>query len=98
VRAAFEDARLGLIDNWLRHVEDVKRRHEHALAALEPDRALDRLCEATAASASSASSPGIQATWAAPTVSPLVDRRLVERHNMSTSIARRARGGLHATP
>src|SRR5207344_3458218 len=40
VRAAFENARLGLIDNWLRHVEDVKRRHEHALAALEPDRAL----------------------------------------------------------
>jgi carbonic anhydrase len=45
VRAAFDEARLGLIDNWLRHVEDVKRRHEAALAALPPDRALDRLCE-----------------------------------------------------
>ena len=45
VRAAFDDARLGLIDNWLRHVEDVKRRHEPLLAGLATERAVDRLCE-----------------------------------------------------
>ena len=45
VRAAFDQARLGLIDNWLRHVEDVKRRHEKALSALDSERAVDRLCE-----------------------------------------------------
>jgi carbonic anhydrase len=45
VRAAFEGARLGLIDNWLRNVGDVRRRHEAALGALHPDAALDRLCE-----------------------------------------------------
>lgn len=45
VRAAFEGARFGLIDNWLRHVEDVKRRHHRELASLPSDRAIDRLCE-----------------------------------------------------
>ena len=45
VRAAFDAARLGLIDNWLRHVEDVRRRHADQLAGLAPDRAVDRLCE-----------------------------------------------------
>ena len=45
VRAAFDNARLGLIDNWLRHVEDVKRRHLVELAALPPEHAVDRLCE-----------------------------------------------------
>jgi carbonic anhydrase len=45
VRAVFDSARLGLIDNWLRHVDDVKRRHEKVLSALPPGRALDRLCE-----------------------------------------------------
>ena len=45
VRAAHDAARLGLIDNWLRHVEDVKRRHETALLGLEAERAVDRLCE-----------------------------------------------------
>ena len=45
VRAAFDGARFGLIDNWLRHVEDVKRRHDRELVVLPPDRAIDRLCE-----------------------------------------------------
>jgi carbonic anhydrase len=45
VRAAFDGARLGLIDNWLRHVEDVKQRHSDELALLPPERAVDRLCE-----------------------------------------------------
>src|SRR6185503_18595211 len=45
VQAAFDEARFGLIDNWLRHVEDVRRRHADELAALTPKCAVDRLCE-----------------------------------------------------
>jgi len=45
VRAVFDGAKLGLIDNWLRHVDDVRQRHEHALASLPGERAIDRLCE-----------------------------------------------------
>jgi carbonic anhydrase len=46
VQAALEGARLGLIDNWLRHVQDVRERHEAWLARL-PDPAVRaaRLCE-----------------------------------------------------
>ncbi len=46
VRAAAEDARLGLIDNWLRHVQDVRDKHRPELDAIadETER-LDRLCE-----------------------------------------------------
>ncbi|HSR15441.1 MAG TPA: carbonate dehydratase, partial [Gemmatimonadales bacterium] len=46
VQAALDGARLGLIDNWLRHVEDVKERHEDLLTVL-PDAAgrARRLCE-----------------------------------------------------
>ncbi|MBM3907676.1 MAG: carbonate dehydratase [Gemmatimonadetes bacterium] len=45
VRAALEDARMGLIDNWLRHVQDVKQRYAPQLAALDGDARLQRLCE-----------------------------------------------------
>jgi carbonic anhydrase len=45
VQAAFERTKFGLVDNWLRHVEEVRRRHEAALAALPAAAALDRLCE-----------------------------------------------------
>jgi len=46
IRAALENARLGLVDNWLRHVQDVRERHEPLLAAL-PDTGArsNRLCE-----------------------------------------------------
>jgi carbonic anhydrase len=46
VRAALRRDRFGLIDNWLRHVQDVVEQHERTLNAIEPfdDRA-DRLCE-----------------------------------------------------
>lgn len=46
VRAALENARHGLIDNWLRHIQDVARKHANELAEL-PDgaRRVDRLCE-----------------------------------------------------
>ncbi|HYE86227.1 MAG TPA: carbonic anhydrase, partial [Vicinamibacterales bacterium] len=36
----------GLIDNWLRHVQDVARAHEVQLNAISDfDRRVDRLCE-----------------------------------------------------
>lgn len=44
VRAALRRDRLGLSDNWLRHVQDVREKHEKRLAAREVD-ASDRLCE-----------------------------------------------------
>jgi carbonic anhydrase len=46
VKAALENASFGLIDNWLRHVQDVMEKHSAALAR-EPDTAarLKRLCE-----------------------------------------------------
>jgi carbonic anhydrase len=45
IRAAFDQARLGLIDNWLRHVDAVRRQHVSGLADLSPEAAVDRLCE-----------------------------------------------------
>lgn len=45
VEAVFDDAKLGLIDNWLRHVQDVRTLHRGALDAAAPDRRLNLLCE-----------------------------------------------------
>ena len=46
IRAALRDDRFGLIDNWLRHVQDVKLKHAAQLAALADENARwDRLCE-----------------------------------------------------
>ena len=46
VRAAYLKMTLGLIDNWLRHVQDVRERHQPRLAALEDDESrIARLCE-----------------------------------------------------
>jgi carbonic anhydrase len=46
VRAALEDAKLGLIDNWLRHVQDVRFRHQGLLDAVaDAEGRLRRLCE-----------------------------------------------------
>ena len=46
VRAALRDDRLGLVDNWLRHVQDVRWKH-HAQLDLLPteEKRHDRLCE-----------------------------------------------------
>jgi carbonic anhydrase len=46
VRAALKCERHGLVDNWIRHVQDVKERHLCCLQAIpqENDK-LDRLCE-----------------------------------------------------
>jgi len=46
VRAAFRRDRIGLSDNWLRHVQDVREKHQKRLAASKDDAAAcDRLCE-----------------------------------------------------
>ena len=46
VQAALEGARFGLIDNWLRHVQDVAEKHSDALAEAPDDAArLRLLCE-----------------------------------------------------
>lgn len=46
VKAALDGSRLGLVDNWLRHVQDVKESHREHLAQLaDPGMRADRLCE-----------------------------------------------------
>lgn len=46
VGAALHGERLGLIDNWLRHVQDVRHKHDAALAGVAQGAAQsDRLCE-----------------------------------------------------
>ncbi len=45
VRAALNDTRIGLADNWLRHVKDVRDRHRHLLDALPEHGRANALCE-----------------------------------------------------
>ena len=45
VQAALEGRKLGLIDNWLRHISDVRQRHELVLNSLLAPARLDTLCE-----------------------------------------------------
>jgi carbonic anhydrase len=45
VRAALAGTKLGLIDNWLRHVQDVRRKHAAELDDLSAAAREDRLCE-----------------------------------------------------
>jgi carbonic anhydrase len=46
VKAALDGERLGLISNWLRHIEDVHDKHRAWVAALPtPQSRWDRLCE-----------------------------------------------------
>jgi carbonic anhydrase len=46
VQAALEDKRHGLIDNWLRHIQDTANLHSHLLDAIDdPNERLDRLCQ-----------------------------------------------------
>ncbi|MEY3202388.1 MAG: hypothetical protein RIR70_1938 [Pseudomonadota bacterium] len=45
VRAALAGKRLGLIDNWLRHVEDVRDKHRGHIEGLLAENQSDRLCE-----------------------------------------------------
>ncbi|MEW5803196.1 MAG: carbonate dehydratase [bacterium] len=46
VRAALESQPHGLVDNWLRHIRDVYRRHAQDLTTVaDEQKRLDRLCE-----------------------------------------------------
>jgi carbonic anhydrase len=46
VRAAVMKERHGLVDNWLRHIQDVQHHHEERLRSVQdPGRRIDRLCE-----------------------------------------------------
>lgn len=45
VHAVLEGIRVGLADNWLRHVRDVADRHQRLLDAVAPEQRLDVLCE-----------------------------------------------------
>jgi carbonic anhydrase len=45
VQAALEGRKLGLIDNWLRHINDVRMRHELTIRSVLGPAQLDTLCE-----------------------------------------------------
>jgi carbonic anhydrase len=46
IAAAYAGSSLGLIDNWLRHAQDVMQKHQAVLAGLPGDgERLERLCE-----------------------------------------------------
>jgi carbonic anhydrase len=46
ISAALGNQTLGLIDNWLRHVQDVMQKHQQQLAEVDdPAQRLNRLCE-----------------------------------------------------
>lgn len=48
VLAALEGTRIGLADNWIRHVQDVRDRHRALLAGFAPRSRHDVLCELNA--------------------------------------------------
>ena len=48
VHAALTGTRVGLADNWIRHVGDVAQKHASMLDSLAPDLRDDRLCELNA--------------------------------------------------
>jgi carbonic anhydrase len=45
VLAALSRAKLGLIDNWLRHVQDVRQKYAQHIVTLPENERADRLCE-----------------------------------------------------
>lgn len=45
VQAALEGARIGLADNWIRHIQDVRHRHRQLLDSLPEDVRANALCE-----------------------------------------------------
>ena len=45
VKAALYNTRVGLADNWLRHIKDVRDQHADLLGALAEHHRLDALCE-----------------------------------------------------
>jgi carbonic anhydrase len=49
IRAALSGERNGLIDNWLRHVQDVAHAYSKELGTLSGEKRVDRLCEVNVA-------------------------------------------------
>jgi len=45
VAAALSDQRVGLADNWIRHVQDVRNHHQGWLDSLAPSSRINALCE-----------------------------------------------------
>lgn len=45
VQAALDGARIGLADNWIRHIQDVRHRHRHLLDSLPESVRANALCE-----------------------------------------------------
>ena len=45
VQAALEGARIGIADNWIRHIQDVRDRHRVMLETFPPEVRADALCE-----------------------------------------------------
>ena len=45
VAAALDDHEHGLIDNWLRHIEDVRNNYEEQLEGLDREEKVNTLCE-----------------------------------------------------
>lgn len=45
IRTAMAGGMVGVADHWLRHIEDVQRRHAEAFHAVAPERREDLLCE-----------------------------------------------------
>ena len=45
VQAALQNARIGLADNWIRHIQDVRDRYQDRLQAARLEEQLDILCE-----------------------------------------------------
>ncbi|MCL2076464.1 MAG: carbonate dehydratase [Betaproteobacteria bacterium] len=48
VKAALEGARVGLVDIWLRHVQDVRQKHSGLIESLPEEERHNRLCELNA--------------------------------------------------
>ena len=48
VQAALDNVRIGLADNWIRHIQDVRDRHRQLLNALPESKRLDALVELNA--------------------------------------------------
>jgi carbonic anhydrase len=45
VQAALDGARIGLADNWIRHIQDVRHRHRQLLDSLPDGLRADALCD-----------------------------------------------------
>jgi carbonic anhydrase len=66
VRAALGTQKLGLIDNWLRHVQDVINKHsDHLTCISEKEARVDRLCELNVVDQvlNAAATTVVQAAW-----------------------------------